>query len=190
MWYRKILHAKIPLFEILIRLVKYNTDSVKRIGLFAPLLQVSSVEDVNFMEEDERDVDVLISLLHGTEEIELQYSFYLWLLEMLPNLTGETSCEPRDVGQCEKLGRDEDLPELRRSLKTLRLISILSEDAQLQSYMLDHPQQAVHFTSILLNNTVDRLQVATPDLDLRSQSLSMIFTVIALLIHHQLSDNE
>ena len=180
-WFKGILNAKTLLEELLVRLLKH-TENAERLSILRTLLDaIMDVDSAEFLEEDEWNIKALFSLLKGVEDVEFTYSLYLSLLEELPHLMEE----PKN-----RLG--EDLLVLRRSLMILRLISILSEDGQLQSYLLEHPQRTVHFAEILLHKSAKQLKdtplKAPDDANFESQSLTMIFAVIAVLIDHQLSD--
>ena len=63
------------------------------------------------------------------------------------------------------------------------LILLLSrEDEQLQSFLLNNPQQAVDFAQVFLKRAAENLDRNHFDVDLEKEGLAIVFAVIALQI--------
>ena len=183
LWCQGILQVKALLEELLVRLIRHN-DSPDRVGLLRSLLTVEAAdtEDESFLDEDERSVAALLSLLQSVNDVHLTYSVFVSLLEDLPLLL---TVEP--LSDSSLLGPREPhlLQSVRRGLMTLKLIGTLSEDERLQRYLLDHPHQAVGFAQVFLQRAADNLdQREHFDLDLEKEGLAIVFAVIALQIEH------
>ena len=177
-WCQSILQVKTLLEELLARLIRHS-DNPDRVGLLRSLLQVeaSITEDEAFLDEDEKSVMALISLLQRVEDVHLTYSIFVSLLEDLPQLMVDQPLSSPLIPQQPHL-----LNSVRRGLVTLRLIGLLSEDEQLQNFLLNNPQQAVDFAQVFLKRAAENLNRNHFDVDLEKEGLVIVFAVIALQI--------
>lgn len=169
---------KTLLEELLVRLIRHS-DNPDRVGLLRSLLQVkaTSPDDETFLDEDEKSVVALIAMLQRIEDVHLTYSVFVSLLEDLPQLMVDQPLSSHLTSQEPQL-----LRSVRRGLMTLRLIGLLSEDEQLQSFLLNNPQQAVDFAQVFLKRAADNLNRRHFDVDLEKEGLVIVFAVIALQI--------
>lgn len=164
--------------ELLVRLIRHS-DNPDRVGLLRSLLvvQVISPDDETFLDEDEKSVMALIAILQRVEDVHLTYAVFVSLLEDLPQLMVDQPLSSPLTPQEPHL-----LRSVRRGLVTLRLIGLLSEDEQLQSFLLNNPQQAVDFAQVFLKRAADNLNRRHFDVDLEKEGLVIVFAVIALQI--------
>lgn len=172
------MQVKTLLEELLARLIRHS-DNPDRVGLLRSLLQVqsSNMDDEAFLDEDEKSVMALISLLQRIEDVHLTYSVFVSLLEDLPQLMIDQPLSSPLMPQQPHL-----LHSVRRGLVTLRLIGLLSEDEQLQNFLLNNPQQAVDFAQVFLKRAAENLNRNNLDVDLEKEGLVIVFAVIALQI--------
>ncbi|XP_057368356.1 transport and Golgi organization protein 6 homolog [Daphnia carinata] len=176
-WCQSILQVKTLLEELIVRLIRHS-DNPDRVGLLRSLLQTqNSDDDEAFLDEDEKSVMALISILQRIEDVHLTYSVFVSLLEDLPQLMVDQPPSSSLAPQQPHL-----LHSVRRGLVTLRLIGLLSEDEQLQSFLLNNPQQAVDFAQVFLKRAAENLDRNHFDVDLEKEGLAIVFAVIALQI--------
>ncbi len=177
-WCQSILQVKTLLEELLVRLIRHS-DNPDRVGLLRSLLQIhtSSEDDESFLDEDEKSVMALIAILQRIEDVHLTYSVFVSLLEDLPKLMVDQPLTCSLTPQQPHL-----LHSVRRGLVTLRLIGLLSEDEQLQSFLLNNPHQAVDFAQVFLKRAAENLDRNHFDVDLEKEGLAIVFAVIALQI--------
>lgn len=179
-WCQSILQVKTLLEELLVRLIRHS-DNPDRVGLLRSLLQIhpgSCDDDEAFLDEDEKSVMALISILQRIEDVHLTYSVFVSLLEDLPKLMVD-----QPLVACSLTPQQPHLLlSVRRGLVTLRLIGLLSEDEQLQSFLLNNPQQAVDFAQVFLKRAAENLDRNHFDVDLEKEGLAIVFAVIALQI--------
>lgn len=178
MWCQSVLQVKTLLEELIVRLIRHS-DNPDRVGLLRSLLQTQSSDedDEAFLDEDEKSVMALISILQRIEDVHLTYSVFVSLLEDLPKLMVDQPPSSSLTPQQPHL-----LHSVRRGLVTLRLIGLLSEDEQLQSFLLNNPQQAVDFAQVFLKRAAENLNRNHFDVDLEKEGLAIVFAVIALQI--------
>ena len=171
---------KTLLEELLVRLIRHS-DNPDRVGLLRSLLQIhpsSCDDDEAFLDEDEKSVMALISILQRIEDVHLTYSVFVSLLEDLPKLMVD-----QPLVACSLTPQQPHLLlSVRRGLVTLRLIGLLSEDEQLQSFLLNNPQQAVDFAQVFLKRAAENLDRNHFDVDLEKEGLAIVFAVIVLQI--------
>lgn len=172
------MQVKKLLEELLVRLIRHS-DNPDRVGLLRSLLEIqtTSADDETFLDEDEKSVLALIALLQRIEDVHLTYSVFVSLLEDLPKLMIDRPLSSPLAPQEPQL-----LHSVRRGLVTLRLIGLLSEDEQLQTFLLNNPQQAVEFAQVFLKRAADNLNRHHLDVDLEKEGLVIVFAVIALQI--------
>ena len=164
--------------ELLVRLIRHS-DNPDRVGLLRSLLQVqcTNLNEEAFLDEDEKCVLALASMLQRIEDVHLTYSIFVSLLEDLPQLMVDQPHTSPLLPQQPQL-----LRSVRRGLVTLRLIGLLSEDEQLQNFLLKNPQQAVDFAQVFLKRAAANLNRQHLDMDLEKEGLVIVFAVIALQI--------